>query len=141
MSNVLKISEAASLGMHAMVYLAASPDRNVNAYEIAETLGVSEDYLQKVFQRLAHAGLVRAVRGPHGGFSLSRAGGMITLREVYEAVEGRLDDTKCLLGEPACKGDCCILGGLLESVNHEVRDYLERTVLSDLVGVYAGVRK
>jgi Rrf2 family protein len=141
MSNVLKISEAASIAMHGMVLLAAEPGRMVSAHEIAEMLGVSEDYLQKIFQRLTRAGLATAVRGPHGGYTLSRPGGIITLGEVYAAVDGALADTKCLLGEPVCKGDSCILGGLLETVNREVRDYLDRTVLTDLVSVYHGAKK
>jgi Rrf2 family protein len=141
MSNVLKISEAASLAMHAMVYLASTPDRKVSAHQIAKTLGVSEDYLQKIFQRLARADLANAVRGPRGGFALSRPGDEITLREVYEAVEGPLSETKCLLGAPVCRGDRCILGGLLDTVNEEVRDYLDRTVLTDLISVYVGAKK
>jgi len=127
--------------MHAMVYLAAEPERIIGAHEIAERLGGSEDYLQKVFQRLVHAGLVNGVRGPHGGFSLSKAGSLITLGEVYAAIEGTLGDTKCLLRAPICKGDRCILGGLLETVNHEIREYFDKTVLTDLVSVYTGVKK
>jgi Rrf2 family protein len=141
MSNALKISEASSIAMHAMVYLAADTDRNVGVKEIAETLRVSEDHLSKVFQRLAHAGLVNSMRGPHGGFALSRQGGMITLGEVYAAIEGPLTETKCLLGSPICKGGTCILGGLLETVNHEIREYLDKTALTDLISIYEGVKK
>lgn len=139
MANILRVSDAASLAMHAMVYLAAKPDGPVTAAEIAETLHASEAHLAKVFSRLAHEGLVISSRGPKGGFVLSKAAGKITLHDVYAAIEGRMADSECLLGKPVCHGGRCILGGLMASINEEVRSYLDRTVLSDLISVYEGV--
>ena len=84
-------------------------------------------------------GLVEATRGPKGGFRLAKPGSEISLLQVYEAIEGPLADTTCLLGEPICRGDKCILGGLLETVNRQVREYLASTTLADLTGVYGGM--
>ncbi len=81
MATTLRISEAATLALHATALIGSSPTR-LSAHEMAERLNVSEAHLAKVLQRLAHAGLVRSVRGPHGGFMLARAGSEITLLEV-----------------------------------------------------------
>ena len=140
MSNLLKISEAASLALHTMVYLAANDRRLATTHEIGEVLGVSEAHLAKVLQRLAKVGLVDSTRGPRGGFCLGRAGDDISLLEVYEAIEGPLADTVCLLGQPICSGEKCILGGLLETVNRQAREYLGATALSDLTDVYGGTQ-
>jgi len=131
MPNVLKISEAASLALHTMAYLAADTAALHATRRIAGDLGVSEAHLAKVLQRLGREGLVKSQRGPGGGFSLARDAATITLLDVYQATEGPLDDPGCLLGRPACGGGC-ILGGLLEKVTSEVRDYLGKTRLSDL---------
>ena len=136
MSHVLKVSEAASLAMHAAVMLAANSDRLTSNAEAAATLEVSEAHLSKVFQRLAHAGLVRAVRGPKGGFALTRPAGRVTLLEVYEAIEGKLMPVSCLLGKRVCDGRNCILGNLLDRTNRMVREHLAGTRLSDLTSVY-----
>jgi Rrf2 family protein len=141
MSNVLRISEAASLALHGMVYLAAEPEGAVRVSDMAKLLGVSENSLKKVFPRLARAGLVKAVRGPHGGYMLSRPGHSISLRKVYEAIEGPLKAVSCLLGAPVCRGDKCVLGDMLERVNAEVREYLDYTVLTDLISVYQKAEK
>ena len=135
MANVMKISEAASLALHTMVLLAAEQEgteRPVTAKEVAETLDVSEAHLLKVVQRLAHAGLVRGDRGPGGGFTLARRSDAVTLMDVYEAVEGPLTKTTCLLTSRLCGGDHCILGDLLERMNSEFRRYLSQTRLIDL---------
>jgi len=136
MSHVLKVSEAASLAMHAAVMLAANSDRLTSNAEAAAVLGVSEAHLSKVLQRLAHAGLVKALRGPRGGFALARPAGRVTLLQVYEAIEGKLTPSSCLLGKRVCDGRNCILGSLLDSTNRMVREYLAGTRLSDLTSVY-----
>jgi Rrf2 family protein len=135
MPNTLRISEAASLAMHTMALLASRPQR-LPTGQIASVLGASEAHLSKVMQRLAKAGLVRSLRGPKGGFALARPAERIALVEVYEAIEGPLADSKCLLGRPICGGTRCILGRLLGSVNRQVRQYLEATTLNKLAEVF-----
>lgn len=137
MTNLLRISEAASLAMHATVLLAANPDRALTTGQIATVLGVSEAHLSKVLQRLGRAGLVRSTRGPRGGFSLTRPSDQMTLLEVYEAIEGIVVPATCLFDTAICRGDRCILGGLIGEVNDHVRDYLGRTRLSDVSDVVA----
>ncbi len=136
MAQVFHISEAASIAMHSMTLLACEPDRMRTTHEMAEALHVSEAHLSKVLQRLNKAGLVKAVRGPKGGFILARPGDKIFLLDIFEAMEGPLSETTCLLGKPVCRGEKCILGGLIEDVNHEVRQYLSTTRLADLTGVF-----
>lgn len=136
MATVLKISDAASLAMHTMVLLAMKPDQVISTREIAGSLRVSEAHLSKVLQRLTREGLVKPVRGPRGGFKLEKSPNNVTLLEVYEAMEGRLESSECLLESRSCAGDQCILGFLLKSVNRQVRDYLTGARLSELTGVY-----
>jgi Rrf2 family protein len=132
MTQVLKISEAASLALHTMVMLAANPNKTMSNRDIAALLKVSEAHLAKVLQRLGRAGLVNSQRGPKGGFSLARDSKEISLLAVYEAVEGPLETKACLLGKPVCGGNC-LLGGLLHKLGSEVSDYFAQTRLSDLI--------
>ena len=132
MQNLLGISGAGSLGLHAMAHLAKNQGKMVSTHEIASEFGVSEHHLAKVCRRLSKAGLIEAVRGPKGGFRLKRAAPEIALLDVYETIEGPLTPTRCALDQPACGGDTCILGGLLELVNRQVWEYLSRTTLADL---------
>lgn len=132
MPTILNISEAVTLGLHAMALLVAEEESHLSAGEMARRLDASEAHLAKVMQRLAHAGLARSLRGPHGGFRLARSGGQISLLEVYEAIDGPLCESDCLFEARVCNGPHCILGGLIETVNRQVREYLTGTRLSDL---------
>ena len=124
MACALKISEAASLAMHAMGLLAMEPDRSRSVRAIAGRLGLSEAHLSKVLQRLVKAGLLRSNRGPRGGFRLTREPEQISLLEVFEAIEGPVEPTDCLLSLPLCDGSGCILGKILVDVNHLLLEYL-----------------
>jgi Rrf2 family protein len=139
-SKILRISDAASLALHAMGLLATDPSEVLSTRQIAEALGASEAHLAKVMQRLTRAGLVGPVRGPKGGFGMAKNPEEIALLEVYEAIDGPLDSSACLLGRPVCRGDGCILGDLLRKINREVREYFTRTKLSELTGIYGRSR-
>ncbi|MCA1905904.1 MAG: Rrf2 family transcriptional regulator [Desulfarculus sp.] len=131
MSPHLRISEAASLALHAMALLASQPGQPQPSKNLAHRLGVSDHHLAKVLQRLARAGLVEGQRGPRGGFRLAGQGRGTRLLEIYEAVEGPLPGQTCLLGRPACSG-ACVLGGLLGRLAADMRAYLVGTTLGDL---------
>ncbi len=133
--GILRLSEAVSLAMHAMVYLAASGTATRrSAKEIARDLRVSEHHLSKVLQRLSRAGLVVSYRGPRGGFTLARPD--ITLFDVYRAIEGDLPSDDCLFAKRVCRGARCILGSVIKDVNRDVTAHLRNTKLSDLCDVY-----
>lgn len=134
MSSIVKISEATSIAFHSITSLAADPERPISTKEIASKFHISEAHLSKVLQRLAKAGLVKSARGPKGGFLLDRPADEITLLDVYEAIDGPLISTTCLLGTPLCGKNGCIFGGMLESVDDQVREYLAGTNLGDLAG-------
>ena len=138
MSSLIKVSEAASIAIHAMILLAADSDRTVSSKEMARQLGSSEAHLAKVMQRLAKAGLVGSTRGPKGGFVLKRPTGEISLLDVYEAIEGPLKETNCLLGRPVCNGESCIFGDLLKTIDRQAREYLSEKRLSDLECILNG---
>jgi Rrf2 family protein len=132
MSKLVHISEAASLGLHTMALLVSDRDKRFTNQEIADTLGASSHHLAKVMQRLVKIGLVDSTVGPQGGFQLIGEPKEITLSQIYEAVDGPLEETGCLLNEPACDARDCVLGDVLRQVHQQVRDYLEETTLATL---------
>jgi Rrf2 family protein len=135
MSHVLKISEAGSLALHTMVLLACQSEKTLSSHEIASFIGCSEAHLSKVMQRLAKTGLVTSRRGPRGGFSLKKRPEDTSLLEVFEAIEGPLASTKCLLGRPVCNGNC-ILGELTRSMDEQARQYFAKKRLSAFTGAF-----
>lgn len=136
---MLKLTEAALLALHTMVYLAGNPDRRVSTKQIATEFDASEAHLSKVLQRLARYGLVKSVRGPKGGFTLNTGYGEITLLDIYESIEGPLVERKCFHTTRMCNENQCIFGDLLGNINKQVREYLSATKLPDPAGLIGEV--
>ena len=135
MSHLLKISEAGSLALHTMVLLACQSQKTLSSHEIASFIGCSEAHLSKVMQRLAKTGLVTSRRGPGGGFSLKKRPEDTSLMEVFEAIEGPLSPTECLLARPVCNGNC-ILGELTRGIDNQAREYFAQKMLSAFTGAF-----
>ncbi len=116
--NLLRISDAATLAIHALALL-GDAEEPVQVSRIAEPMRASTAHLGKVLQRLAKLGLVKSVRGPRGGFTLTRTAAETNLLDVLVAVDGPITEEGCLLGRPACSHP---EGCPVRSLNHQVRD-------------------
>lgn len=140
MPDLVRISEAASLGLHTLVLLASQPERRFANHEIASALQVSSHHLAKVMTRLVKSGLAISEVGRQGGFQLPRPADEIKLLSIHEAVEGPLGPPECFLNESICSGTCCLLGDFLASVHDQIRELLAKTSLAELVE-HAGLLK
>jgi Rrf2 family protein len=140
MACTLKISEAASLALHAAGLMATKPGQSLSTKSIAESFSVSEAHLSKVLQRLGKVGLLRSTRGPRGGFTLTRAPSEVTLLEVFEAIEGPLHPGDCLFENAICDGETCVLGRVLREVNGQLVKHLANTTLAQVGTVFDGDR-
>ncbi len=132
-SSPFRVSEAANLGLHALAVVAVATEPATRTREIAVRLKASAAHLAKVMVALEHAGLVSGTRGPAGGYRLTRPARQISLREIYEAVEGPMQARACLFGEPVCKASGCALSDYFGKLNRDVIRTLEHTRLTDLV--------
>ncbi len=68
-----------------------------------------KQYLVKIFAMLARVGLVRPVRGKHGGYLLGRPAEDISLLEVIEAVEGPVALNLCQISPAQCDNEDCAI--------------------------------
>jgi Rrf2 family protein len=134
MSTALRIGESASLALHSLAIMARHSSRQFSAADLARILGASPHTLAKTLHRLAQARLLRSERGRRGGFSLAVRPDALRLARVYNAVEGPLARSACLLHRPVCDGRSCVLGGLIESSDRRLREYLGSTTLASLAG-------
>ena len=133
MADMWQVSEAVSLAMHTMVFLAQEPERKASTKRIAEQFGFSHHHLAKIHQRLTRQQLLKTIRGPHGGVELAKKPHEISLLDIYETLEGPMSCATCTLEEPTCGRHHCIFGDLLVTVNTQIRDYFATTTLADLI--------
>ncbi len=133
MASPVRISEAASIAMHACLWLAKDPENFHPSREVCDELKCSQAHMAKVMQDLCRARLVESLRGPGGGVRLAALPNETTLLDIYEAVEGSLTvDDACLLPDSVCTGRNCILGKAIESLHNQFATLLKQTTLADI---------
>lgn len=99
----------------------------VQTRDIAAAQRLPEGYLAKVIQSLARAGLLRTVRGIHGGVALTRRPAQISVREVFEAVDGPLELHRCRHQPDPCGEVPCGTHKFWEQVERVLTNELENT--------------
>ena len=74
----------------------------VRAEDIAKAEGISKGYLEGLLATLRRAGLVRAGRGPGGGWVLARPSSRVKPLDVYAALEGPTALVPCVEDRALC---------------------------------------
>ncbi len=132
MAKLVHFSEAASLALHAMVLIAKS-NGYINVSSIASEMGASRNHLAKILQQLVKHGYLKSVRGPSGGFVLSKKPDGISILEIYESIEGRIDLPECPLDRKICPFDKCLMNGLVTEVTQQFKTYFQEQTLEDFM--------
>lgn len=132
MFGLINISEAASIAIHAGVFLAGEPGRFWAARRLAGKLGCSIHHLMKVIRQLVRAGLLEARQGPAGGVCLARRPDAISVLDIYIAAGGQPEPPGGLLKGNVCRGNVCLLGKLLFQENRRLIDLLRAVSLASI---------
>lgn len=133
-------------GIRALLYLARrSPDELAKADEIADEMDLPRTFVPQVLQDLQRGRLVRSRPGRHGGYALARPAEEISLLDIIETLEGRLDDVECSLrGGPCHWEDVCALHWVWSEARNALADKLREATLArvaaDDVALATGVR-
>jgi Rrf2 family protein len=130
--NVL--SQTAEYALRATLFLARhTPGRTATADSIAAALGAPANYLAKTLHQLARAGIVEGVRGPAGGFRLTRDAAELTLAEVVLTFDEPFTRSACLLGDRCDAGRPCAAHEQWVEVTAAMAEPLRRTMVADLL--------
>jgi Rrf2 family transcriptional regulator, cysteine metabolism repressor len=107
----MKFSSRAIYGMRAMLALARTHGHGSTFLkEIVERENLPGTYLEQLMVPLRKAGIVQAVRGAKGGYTLARNPAEISVLSILEALEGPLSLADCPSGSGCCgKPDTCAL--------------------------------
>jgi Rrf2 family iron-sulfur cluster assembly transcriptional regulator len=132
----MRLTARGSYAVRAMVDLAHHGDaRPVSLREIAARGNISVSYLEQLFLKLRRSRIVRSVRGPGGGYLLARNPGEISVAEIIEAVEEKLEPIYCV--DPAAdrkcsRADCCSAHLVWKQLATRIREYLDSVKLEEL---------
>ncbi len=130
----MRLTTKGRYAVTAMLDLAVhANDKPVPLADISQRQGISLSYLEQLFARLRRQGLVLSARGPGGGYRLSRPATEIAVVDVLNAIDEKIDTTRCE-GRGDCQnGQVCLTHDLWFDLSNQIHDFLSRISLGELV--------
>lgn len=142
----MRVTKWGECGILCSLYLARKHGQPpVGAAEIAESQGLDLQYTQQVLQRLRKGSVIESVRGPHGGYHLTRAPEEITLKDILYAAEGDTFEIICdyapihpdaVAPSHCADKDSCGLHGVWQELRSAIDALLSARTLAHLLTLH-----
>jgi Rrf2 family iron-sulfur cluster assembly transcriptional regulator len=130
----MRLSTKGRYAVTAMLDLAIHHEQGpVTLADISESQGISLSYLEQLFARLRRHGLVEGLRGPGGGYRLSRHPRDISVAQVITAIGEGIDATMCEGGRDCQDGEECLTHQLWTKLGREIFDFLNGITLASFI--------
>jgi len=128
------LTTKARYAVTAMLDIAYHTDgKPISLPEIAMRQNISLSYLEQLFSRLKKNDLVESIKGPGGGYRLSKGADDIVISDVIQAVEENLETTACN-GKSNCHNNQqCLSHNLWEDLGVEIKNFLSDVTLQQVI--------
>jgi len=101
------LSNQSKYAIRAVLYLAiySSNSNRFSSKKVAEIINVPGPFLAKIFQKLSKVKLIISVKGPKGGFYLTKKEKGNNLLDSIECIDGLESFQTCYVGLPKCSDE------------------------------------
>jgi Rrf2 family protein len=123
----MRLTRAGEYAVRCVLYLASQGAGVLCARkEIARKMDIPDQFLGKIAQQLARAGVIEIVQGARGGFRLVVAPEELTLLEVVEAVIGEIFLNDCVMRPESCnRSHACAVHCIWAKAKDQLRQTLQ----------------
>lgn len=129
----MKITMETDYALRIMRFLAISGKSDAKA--IAENVNAPQRFTVKILGKLTAGGVVASRKGAAGGYELARASDKITLREIFEIIEGPLTISRCSQENNICPHDMencdCFFNHIFDEINIVIATRLGSVTVAD----------
>ena len=128
----MKLSTKARHAITAMMDLAINDNyKPVTLADISQCQGISLSYLEQLFAKLRKSGLVVGVRGPGGGYRLSRSPNEISIAQVISSIDENVQSQQEHSELSVQFDDRCITHHIWDELSTKIYNYLDGVSLGE----------
>ena len=133
----MRLSTQSRYGVRAIFDIAYhSEGLETQVKDISRRQGISQRYLEQIFQKLKKAGIVGSKRGPSGGYFLNKTTENITIGEVIRITEGDITPVLCVNPEdsskPCERSGECVTQVIWDEAGKRLKEYFDSVTIKDL---------
>lgn len=132
----MKVSTKGRYALRLMIDLAEhSNGEYVTLKDISSRQEISTKYLEQIVALLCKAGFLKSVRGPQGGYKMSKEPKQYTVGSILRITEGSLSPIACLEDSPNQCDRCssCSTVDFWQGLYQKINEYVDQYTLEDLI--------
>lgn len=131
----MRLSTKSTYGLRACFELALHYGEGpVSVMLISEKEGISMQYLEQLLNKLKKNGIVESIRGPKGGYILTKHPKDTRIGDIVRILENGLMSVSCEVDEKECdKMDKCVTKVVWKRLEEKIAETLDSTTLEDLL--------
>ena len=133
----MKLTSKGRYAVMAMADLAKiNSNQPTSLTEISLRQGISISFLEQIFFKLKKNNLVHSLRGPSGGYLLSKSPSEIKISSIINAVDEKIKTVGCKKeSKKGCTGKSvkCITHNLWEDLENHINSFFEKNTLNDII--------
>ena len=144
----MRLSTQSRYGVRAVFDIAYhSEGLETQVKNISRRQGISQRYLEQIFQKLKKGGIVGSKRGPSGGYFLNKRPENITVGELVQITEGTINPVLCTNPEsssqPCKRAGECVTQVIWNEAGKRLKEYFDSVTIRDLCNLAGeiGIKK
>lgn len=134
------LSKSSKYAIRAVLYIAnnTSEKKKIGSKEIAHKLEIPAPFLAKTLQELVKNELISSMKGPHGGFYLTKNNQQKSLFDIIDCIDSSEKFENCFLGQLECNDDKpCVVHHIYKPFKIELINNLKTKSIIEMAKEYS----
>ena len=128
------LTKQTDYAVRALLNLATDPDNYKTADAISAEEKIPYQFLRRILQKLRQESLISTKEGKNGGVRIIKDSEKITLNEIIELFQGRIELSSCMFRKKLCSNrQACILRKKIKSIEKKVVSEFNDITISGLL--------
>ena len=130
---MLKITRKVEYALIALHHLQKNEQGKLSsAKALSLKYGIPKELLAKILQRLSKVKIIHSVKGPRGGYKISKDPSTINMTKFFEIMEGPMGIVDCYFDSNCEQLNGCTIREPLNKINQSIRTMFDKMTLADI---------
>ena len=130
---MLKITRKVEYALIALRHLQVNGREELcSAKTLSLEYGIPHELLAKILQKLSKENIILSVKGPKGGYKISKDPNTINMTKFFEIMEGPMGIVDCYFDSNCEQLNGCTIREPINRINNSIRTMFDKMTLADI---------
>ena len=130
---MLKITRKVEYALIALRHLQQNGREELcSAKTLSSEYGIPQELLAKILQKLSKENIILSVKGPQGGYKISKDPNTVNMTKFFEIMEGPMGIVDCYFDSNCEQLNGCTIREPINRINNSIRTMFDKMTLADI---------